>query len=77
MRKRITLLVAALMVALTISFGGIAFADPPGTTGKDGPGFFSKDAQQRSHECVTGPVNSGKLEANYLKNGKETSAKCA
>jgi hypothetical protein len=28
MRKRISLLFAALMLALTMSFGGIAFADP-------------------------------------------------
>jgi hypothetical protein len=48
MRKRITLLIAALMVALTMSFGGAgaAFADPDcGQVGdnnknckKDGPG---------------------------------------
>jgi hypothetical protein len=28
MRKRITLLIAALMLALTMSFSGVAFADP-------------------------------------------------
>ncbi len=28
MRKRISLLIAALMLALTMSFGGVAFADP-------------------------------------------------
>jgi hypothetical protein len=28
MKRRITLLIAALMMALTMSFGGVAFADP-------------------------------------------------
>jgi hypothetical protein len=28
MRKRISLLIAALMLALSMSFGGMAFADP-------------------------------------------------
>ena len=52
MRKRITLLVAALMLALTMSFGTVAFADPdcsgppsdrPGSChegGKPGPSNF-------------------------------------
>jgi hypothetical protein len=77
MRKRITLLVTALMLALTMSFGGVAFADPPGTTGKgDDPGTFTKDAKQQSHECVTGPGGSGKNEVNTNPQGKPTSAKC-
>jgi hypothetical protein len=77
MRKRITLLIAALTMALTMSFGGVAFADPPGTPGKgDDPGTFTKDAKQQSHECVTGPGGSGKFEENTNKNGKPTSAKC-
>ena len=78
MRKRITLLLSALMLALTMSFGGVAFADPPGTTGKgDDPGTFTKDAKQQSHECVTGPGGSGKVEENTNKNGNVTGAKCA
>jgi hypothetical protein len=78
MRKRISLLIAALMLALTMSFGSVAaFADPPGTTGKgDDPGTFLKPAKQQSHECVTGPGGSGKVEENTNKNGKPTSAKC-
>jgi hypothetical protein len=35
MRKRITLLVAALVMALTMAFGGVAFADPNCTGPKD------------------------------------------
>jgi hypothetical protein len=78
MRKRITLLLSALMLALTMSFGGVAFADPPGTTGKgDDPGTFTKDANQQSHECTTGPGGSGKVEENTNKNGNVTGAKCA
>ena len=48
MRKRITLLIAALMVALTMAFGaGAAFADPDCATHPDHP------------NCVlTGPGNS-------------------
>jgi hypothetical protein len=78
MRKRILLLIAALMMGLTMSFGSMAaFADPPGTTGKGpDPGTFTEDAKQQSHECVTGPGGSGKFEANYNKNGNETGAKC-
>jgi hypothetical protein len=77
MRKRITLLLSALMLALMMSFGGVAFANPPGTTGKgDDPGTFTKDAKQQSHECVTGPGGSGKFEENTNKNGNVTGAKC-
>ena len=78
MRKRISLLIAALTVALTMSISGVAFADPPGTTGKgDDPGTFTEDAKQQSHECVTGPGGSGKVEENTNPKGKPTSAKCA
>jgi hypothetical protein len=48
MKKRITLLVTALMMALTMSFSGVAFADnpfenpaghkPPGQTPNSNPG---------------------------------------
>jgi hypothetical protein len=48
MKKRITLLVTALMMALTMSFSGVAFADnpfenpaghkPPGKTPNPNPG---------------------------------------
>jgi Spy/CpxP family protein refolding chaperone len=33
MRKRVTLLISALMLALTMSFGGVAFADGHGCKG--------------------------------------------
>ena len=38
MRKRITLLIAALMMALTMSFGSVAFADPAFGPGNKGGG---------------------------------------
>jgi hypothetical protein len=48
MRKRVTLLISALMIALTMSFSGVAFADspfknpaghkPPGQTPNPNPG---------------------------------------
>jgi hypothetical protein len=50
MRKRVTLLISALMVALSMSFSGVAFADigknhknpgghkPPGQTPNPNPG---------------------------------------
>ena len=38
MRKRISLLFAALMLALTMSFGGAAFADPAFGPGNKGGG---------------------------------------
>ena len=48
MRKRITLLVAALMLALTMSFGGVAFADNP-HAGQSG--HFKKN----SNPCQNNP----------------------
>jgi hypothetical protein len=38
MRKRITLLIAALTMALTMSFGSVAFADPAFGPGNKGGG---------------------------------------
>ena len=38
MRKRISLLVAALMLALSMSLGGVAFADPAFGPGNKGGG---------------------------------------
>ena len=76
MIKRITMFVATALLALSLAVP--AFANPPGTTGKgDDPGTFTKDAKQQSHECVTGPGGSGKVEENTNKNGKPTGAKCA
>jgi hypothetical protein len=60
MRKRISLLIAALMLALTMSFGGAtaAFADPDcGTVGdnnkncvKEGPGKSEDSGGQASEK---------------------------
>jgi hypothetical protein len=46
MRKRITLLIAALMLALSMSFGGVAFADP-----NFGPGNSSKGPKDPGAKC--------------------------
>ena len=46
MRKRVALLVAALMMALTMSFSGVAFADPD-----FGPGQSKKGPQDAGARC--------------------------
>jgi hypothetical protein len=46
MRKRISLLIAALMLALSMSLGGVAFADPD-----FGPGNSSKGPHDPSAKC--------------------------
>ena len=46
MRKRITLLIAALTMALTMSFSGAAFADPD-----FGPGNSSKGPNDGGAKC--------------------------
>jgi hypothetical protein len=46
MRKRITLLIAALMMALTMVFSGAAFADPD-----FGPGNSSKGPNDPGTKC--------------------------
>ena len=46
MRKRITLLIAALMLALSMSFGGVALADPD-----FGPGNSSKGPNEGGAKC--------------------------
>ena len=53
MRKRITLLVAALMLALTMAFGGVgaAFADPPFRTVN--PGGQEQGCQGNNPNCET------------------------
>jgi len=49
MRKRVTLLVAALMMALTMSFSGVAFAAI-----NDGPGKGNPDVTSGSGKCPPG-----------------------
>jgi len=49
MRKRVTLLVAALMMALTMSFSGVAFAAI-----NDGPGKGNPDVTSGSGKCPAG-----------------------
>jgi hypothetical protein len=53
MRKRITLLVAALMLALTMAFGGAgaAFADPPFRT--ENPGGQEQGCGGNNPNCQT------------------------
>ncbi len=53
MRKRITLLVAALMMALTMAFGGAgaAFADPPFRT--ENPGGQEQGCGGNNPNCQT------------------------
>jgi hypothetical protein len=46
MRKRISLLIAALMLALSMSFGGVALADPD-----FGPGNSSKGPNEGGAKC--------------------------
>jgi hypothetical protein len=46
MRKRITLLIAALMLALTMSFGGVAFAG-----GHHGCAKHSQGYKSSHHKC--------------------------
>ena len=46
MRKRITLLIAALMMALSMSVSGVAFADPD-----FGPGNSSKGPNDGGAKC--------------------------
>ena len=46
MRKRISLLLAALMLALSMSFSGVAFADPD-----FGPGNSSKGPNDGGAKC--------------------------
>jgi hypothetical protein len=45
MRKRITLLIAALMLALTMSIGSVAFAAPKGNPHAGGSGHFKGGSQ--------------------------------
>jgi hypothetical protein len=49
MRKRITLLVAALTMALTMSFGSVAFAAI-----EEGPGKGNPDVTSGSGKCPAG-----------------------
>jgi hypothetical protein len=56
-RKRITLLVAALMLALSMSFGGVAFAD----------GHGSKHSQGFKHSH--GKCHHGGEKGNHNGNG--------
>ena len=51
MRKRISLLIAALMLALTMSFGGVAFADPD-----------CDQVGDNNKNCVTTVVGPGESE---------------
>ena len=51
MRKRITPLIAALMLALSMSFGGVAFADDHGSS-KHSQGFKASH-----HKCHHGGNN--------------------
>jgi hypothetical protein len=51
MRKRITLLVAALMVALTTALSGVAFADPPFRT--ENPGGQEQGCGGNNPNCQT------------------------
>jgi hypothetical protein len=46
MRKRISLLVTALMLALSMSLGGVAFADPD-----FGPGNSDKGPNEGGAKC--------------------------
>jgi hypothetical protein len=46
MRKRISVLIAALMLALTMSLGGVAFADP-----NFGPGNSHKGPHDAGAKC--------------------------
>jgi hypothetical protein len=45
MRKRITLLVAAVVMALSMSLGGLAFADPAFGPGNKGGGVGNSGPQ--------------------------------
>ena len=53
MRRRITMLIMAAMLALTMSLGGAgaAFADPPFTT--TNPGQQEQGCQGNNPNCVT------------------------
>jgi len=51
MRKRITLLVAALMMALSMALSGAAFADPPFTT--ENPGGQPNGCGGNNPNCQT------------------------
>jgi hypothetical protein len=54
MRKRISLLIAALMLALSMSLGGVAFADPD-----FGPGNSNKGPQDKGAKCHPPGQTSG------------------
>ena len=51
MRKRITLLFAALMLALSMALSGAAFADPPFTT--ENPGGQEQGCGGNNPNCQT------------------------
>ncbi len=51
MRKRITLLIAALMMALSMALSGAAFADPPFRT--ENPGGQEKGCGGNNPNCQT------------------------
>jgi hypothetical protein len=55
MRKRISLLIAALMLALSMSFGGVAFAD--------------KGGEPRTGSCGVGEDESAKHRAKQKEPG--------
>jgi len=55
MRKRISLLIAALMLALSISFGGVAFADQGG--------------EPRTGSCGVGKAEAAEHRANPTEPG--------
>jgi hypothetical protein len=46
MRKRISVLIAALMLALSMSLGGVAFADPDFGPGNKGGGKGNSGPQE-------------------------------
>jgi hypothetical protein len=77
MRKRISLLIAALMLALTMSLGGVAFAQGKSDTapncekGNDNV-FFSPGSEHRNDQAT------GSLDKNYTgpEFGKERGAYC-
>jgi hypothetical protein len=51
MKKRITLLIAALMLALSMALSGAAFADPPFTT--ENPGGQEQGCGGNNPNCET------------------------
>jgi hypothetical protein len=72
MRKRISLLIAALMLALTMSFGGAgaAFAAPPPCESPDAPGCKTGDDPDKNNPKFT-EVQRGNLNAKGTENTEQ------